>query len=265
MSWRDRPFMGLDTETTGTDPEAANLVTACVGLAGGTHRWTARNWLLQQADEIPAEATAIHGITTEHANQHGQDPVDALQQIVEDLQRGWAMSMPLVIYNAPYDLTVLDRNLRRQDLPPLNVAGPVIDPFVIDKAIDRYRRGSRKLVDVAAHYGITLDAADAHGAEADALAACRIAWKQAALKVPQPWSGDRPAMLADWPLKQLHAWQADRYAEQRASFAAYLAKQGKQLDDPSTVWPMKPLPIVDPLPSMVQTDLFDPDLEPAPF
>lgn len=257
MSWRDQPFMGLDTETTGLDPETANIVTACVGLAGGAHRWTARNWLLQQPTTIPAEATAVHGITTEVANRDGQDTAEGLQQIVDDLYRGWSQGMPLVIYNAPYDLTVLDRNLRRHGLEPLTVCGPVIDPLVIDKAIDRYRKGSRKLVDVAAHYGITLDAADAHGAEADALTACRVAWKQAPLMPAPPGARDA--------LDYLHEWQQTQYADQRAAFAAYLARQGKALDDANTVWPMKPFPIFDTPPVMVQTDLFDPDLEPAPF
>lgn len=241
MSWRDRPFFGLDLETTGTNPETANIVTACVGLAGAAHRWTARNWLLQQHDDIPAEATAVHGITTEQANRDGQDPTGALQQIVDDLDRGWAMGMPLIIYNAPYDLTVLDRNLRRHNLPPLTVTGPVIDPLVIDKAIDRYRRGSRKLIDVAAHYGITLDQADAHGAETDALTACRIAWKIAP-RCPSP--ADAADLLA-W----LQGWQAEQYTAQRASFAAYLAKQGKQLDDPSTAWPMTPFAALEPAPA----------------
>ena len=257
MTWRDRPLMGLDTETTGVDPETATIVTACVGLTGGANRWTARNWLLRQSEEIPAEATAVHGITTEQANRDGQDATEALQEIADDLYRGWSMGMPLVIYNSPYDLTVLDRNLRRHGLEPLTICGPVIDPLVIDKAIDRYRKGSRKLVAVAAHYGITLDAADAHGAEADALTACRIAWKLAPLMPAPP--GNRDAL--DW----LHDWQQVQYADQRASFAAYRVRQGKPLEGGNSVWPMKPFPIFDAPPVMVQTDLFDPDLEPAPF
>lgn len=257
MMWRDRPFMGLDTETTGVNVETDRIVTACIGLTGGANRWTARNWLLQQDEPIPAEATDVHGITTEHANTHGVAPAEALQEIVDDLYRGWSQGMPLIGYNAVFDLTILDRDLRRHGLAPLEVCGFVIDPFVIDKALDPYRKGSRKLIDVARHYGINLTEADAHGAEADTLTACRIAWKQAPLLPAAPGRRDQ--------LDYLHEWQQEQYAAQRRSFASYLAKQGKQLDDPNTVWPLKPLPIFTPAPAMEQTDLLDPNLEPAPF
>lgn len=291
MSWRDRPFFGLDLETTGTDPETATIVTACVGLAGGAHRWTARTWLLQQAYDIPAEATAVHGITTEHANQHGTDPVRALRQIIDDLDRGWAMGMPLVIYNAPYDLTVLDRNLRRHDLPPLLVAGPVIDPLVIGRELDpdKYLKRPLRLTRLAIIYralGITADPADeaapgwyslriahyrvfgcdmvgdAHGADADARAACRLAWAMSSWRpVGEDWSktgnGRTPhPSFASWSLDGLHQWQTEAYESQRRSLAAYLQRQGKALDDPSTAWPMKPFPV--PAESAH-------DLEPAPF
>lgn len=225
MSWRDRPFMALDTETTGVDVETDRIVTACLALAG-PNGWQPTNWLLKQGQPIPDEATAVHGIATEHANTHGVDPAEALAQIADSLTKGWALGMPLVVYNATYDLTILDRELRRHDLGPLEV-GPVLDPFVIDKDADPYRKGSRKLIDVCAHYGITLDADEAHGAEADARAAARLAWKVA-------------GRFVDLDFAQQE--QAAMYRQQRESFAKYLAKQGKQLDDDNRVWPLKPWP-----------------------
>lgn len=225
MTWRSLPIVSFDTETTGTDPESARIVSACVGIASA-NRWTPRNWLLRQDQPIPAEATAVHGITTDYANEHGTDPAEALAQIRDDLYKGWSMRGPVVVYNAPYDLTLLDRELRRHSLGALEIRGPVLDPLIIDKALDRYRRGSRKLIDVAKNLGIVLPAGDAHGAEADALASARIAWKQAQFLDPTP--------------KGVMSWQADNYREQRRSFAAYLAKQGKSLDDSSTDWPIRP-------------------------
>lgn len=225
MTWRDEPLMALDIETTGVDTETARIVTCCLGAASAATGWKPRNWLFRQDAEIPAEATAIHGITTEHANTHGADPREGLQQIVAGLYAGWANGWPVAVYNAPYDLTLLDRELRRHDLPGLDIRGHVIDALVIDKAADRFRRGSRRLIDVARHHGITLAAEDAHGAEADALTACRLAWKLTA--------GFRD-------LDYLHEWQAEQYADQRRSYAAYLAKKGEALDDPSTDWPVRP-------------------------
>ena len=51
---------------------------------------------------------------------------------------------------------------------------PIIDPLVLDKAIEKYRPGSRKLADVARHHGGTAFADSSwHSAEADAIAAGR--------------------------------------------------------------------------------------------
>lgn len=230
--WRDFPLVGLDTETTGTDPETARIVTACVGWASPTaHTWSPVNWLLKQDQPIPDEAAAIHGITTEQANAHGMDHQNALSEIARALRQYWERGWPVVAYNAVYDLTVINRECRRHGIE-FEVTGPVIDPLVVDKAVDKYRRGSRKLIDVAAHYGITLDADQAHGAEADALAATRLAWKLG------------PQLPAD--LREAFLLQREWYADQRQSFAEYLRKQGKT-DDADQVasrisWPLEPAP-----------------------
>ncbi len=224
--WRARPFAGWDTETTGVDVETCAIVTCCFGLASPTG-WQSTNWLIQQDAPIPAEATAVHGITTEHANEHGQPAREALPQIRDALYRAWSEGMPVAAYNACYDFTVLDRNLRRHGLGALEIRGPVLDPHVLDKDADPYRRGSRKLIDVAAHYGIVLTEAEAHGAEADALTAARLAWKLGASVVS---------------LQAAHDLQVAAYRKQRESFAAYLAKKGDRLDDDNRVWPLKPYP-----------------------
>ena len=68
-----------------------------------------------------------------------------------------AVGIPLVVYNAPYDLSLLDRECRRHRVEPLGYPHPVIDPLVIDKAVDRYRKGKRTLVAAAERYGVDLD------------------------------------------------------------------------------------------------------------
>lgn len=233
MSWLNRPLMGADSETSGVDPETARIVTFCIGMAG-PNGWTAKNWLFRQDEPIPAEATAIHGISTEYANQHGTDPKANIERILDDLYKGWELGLPAVLYNAVYDFTVLDREARRHNLGGLEVRGPVLDGLVIDKATDRYRKGSRKLADVCAHYGITLTADEAHGAEPDARAACRLVWKQARAH----------QLVGGKTLADLHAWQADAYHEQRTSFADYLDRKGNHDEAlamrADTSWPLKP-------------------------
>lgn len=230
--WRTTPLAGFDLEATGVDIETAAIVTACVAWANPTTgTWSPVNWLLRQDKPIPAEATAVHGITTEQANTEGIDHATGLAEIRDALYTYWDKGWPVCGYNhGSYDLTLLDRELRRHNLGGLEIRGLVIDAHVIDKKVDRYRRGSRKLIDTCTHYGITLDADDAHGAEPDALAATRLAWKLA------PHLPDDP--------EQAMAWQAQAYAEQRRSFADYLRKQGKHDDAQRvagrTAWPMEP-------------------------
>lgn len=54
---------------------------------------------------------------------------------------------------------------------------PVIDIYVLDKALDRYRRGSRKLAVMAENYRVAMGDAGAHDAGADVIASLRIAWR----------------------------------------------------------------------------------------
>ena len=228
MSWRDRPLAGFDIESSGLDVETVSIVTACVGIVWPGSAWGRVNWLLKQDQPIPAEATAVHGITTEQANTDGMDHATGVREIRDALYTYWAKDAIVVAYNAPYDLTLLDRELRRIGEPGLDIRGPVIDPLVCDKALDTYRKGSRKLIDTCAHYGIPLDADDAHGAEPDALAATRLAWKLA------------PQLPVDDG--ELMAWQAQAYAKQRASFAQYLRRQRKHAEadqvELTSGWPL---------------------------
>ena len=115
----------------------------------------------------------------------------------------------------------------RYSLEALTQPGPVIDPLVLDKAVDRYRRGKRTLEITAQHYRVALD--DAHDAGADAIAAGRVA---------QALATAFPAEL-DLDPRELHTRQAGWFAEQAASFEEYM----RRVKDPSFVaargWPVR--------------------------
>jgi DNA polymerase-3 subunit epsilon len=175
--WADGPFVVLDTETTGTAVEQDRVVTACVGTVGGDGHPELSSWLINPGVGIPAEATAVHGITTEQATAEGRAPEDAIADITGLLGVLWNDGVPLVAMNATFDLTILDRESRRHLGRPLPITGPVLDPLVIDRHADRYRKGSRKLDALCAHYAVNLDGA--HDSTQDALAAARIVWRQA--------------------------------------------------------------------------------------
>lgn len=239
MNWHRGTLVAFDLETTGVDPETARIVTAAIVTCDPASGSVLKDeWLADPGVDIPVEATEVHGITTEEARTNGQPAGAVVTEIIGALSVAWRAGLPVIVYNAPYDFTVLDREARRH-LGEGIWHGTVIDPFVLDKRYDRYRKGSRKLTAVAAHYGIQLSEEDAHGASADALAAARVAWAMA----------NRYPDLAGMPLAELHARQAVWCAEQSASFEDYLRRVKAREEGPEAAaavsvprdWPMRPV------------------------
>lgn len=232
--WHLGVLCAWDTETTGPDPEDARIVTACVAYVDGSGAMPPQSatWLIDPGCEIPAAATGVHGITTGHAREHGEPASAALRDISGEIVRAAAAGTPVIAYNAPFDFTVLDRETRRHNLDPFGAAfedarGIVIDPHVLDKHLDPYRKGSRKLAAACACYGVRMDGA--HDAAADAIAAARVAWAIAR----------RYPHIGAMPLGELHALQVKAKARQAASYQEFLSKQGKtEIIDRS--WPLKP-------------------------
>ena len=170
--WFDR--LGVfDLETTGIDTDTSRIVSAYVGVVDALGEPKGVSWLADPGMEIPAQATAVHGISTDRARTEGRDAAEVVAEIVAVLRALLAQGIPIVIYNAAYDLTLLNRECRRYGIEPLENPLPIIDPLVIDRAMDRYRKGKRTLEAAADYYGIAL--MDAHDAEADAVAAGRVA------------------------------------------------------------------------------------------
>lgn len=164
----------FDLETTGIDVEHDRIVTAHVGVLGPDGAvYHASNWLADPGVEIPEGAAAIHGVSTAHARAHGRPAPDVVAEIVASLRALFEAGIPVVAYNAAFDFSLLKFEALRHGVEALAQPSPVIDPLVIDKALDRYRRGKRTLEVVAAHYRVALEGA--HEASADAVAAGRVA------------------------------------------------------------------------------------------
>ncbi|MEW1865277.1 3'-5' exonuclease [Streptomyces sp. NBC_00669] len=231
MAWHEDLLVGFDLETTGTDPRQARIVTAAVTEVKAGEPVRRRSWLADPGVPIPAETTAIHGVSTERATAHGRPAPEVVAEVADALRGYWAARVPVVVYNAPFDLTLLDEELARYALPRLasgeGTAGPVIDPLVIDRALDRYRRGKRTLEAACAVYGVVLDGA--HEAGADALAAVRVA-RAVALRFAEAGEADL------WDLQERQRlW----YAAWAEDFQGWLRrKDAAAVVDPH--WPLRP-------------------------
>ena len=218
----------FDLETTGIDVEHDRVVTAHVGVLGPDGSVVRScSWLADPGIEIPAGATAVHGITTERARAAGRRAADVVAEVIAELRSLFAAGIPVVAYNAPYDFSLLKHEALRHGLEPIADPSPVIDPLVLDKAYDRYRKGKRTLEVVAAHYAVVLDGA--HDASADAIAAGRVAQALACRFA-----------LPDSP-HELHAQQIGWARTQAESLAEYFVRIGRL--DPSGVvdgrWPIR--------------------------
>jgi DNA polymerase III subunit epsilon len=206
----------FDLETTGVDVRSDRIVTAHVGVldASGTVL-SARDWLADPGVEIPEGAAAIHGITTRHARSHGRPAIDVVVEVLDALRSLFDAGVPVVAYNAPYDFSLLKYEALRHRLVPIDSPFPVVDPLVVDKTYDRWRRGKRTLTAVAEHYAVRLDGA--HEASADAIAAGRVA--QALAERFAPWL---PATAAELHTRQI-AWAR----AQAASLTDYFITIGR--------------------------------------
>ncbi|MGW2963092.1 exonuclease domain-containing protein [Streptomyces sp. NPDC001220] len=235
MGWHQELLIGFDLETTGTDPREARIVTGAVIEVRAGQELGRREWLADPGVEIPADAVAVHGISNERATAEGR-PADQVADALADVLTGyWKTGVPVVAYNATFDLTLLSAELRRHGLPSLSdrLGGldpaPVIDPYTIDRWVDRYRRGKRNLEAVCAEYGVTLAAA--HNASADALAAARLAGAIA----------ERHPKIAALGPAELHRRQVEWYAEWAADFQGFLRRKGEADAVVDGAWPLREL------------------------
>ncbi|MGW3627460.1 exonuclease domain-containing protein [Streptomyces sp. NPDC000880] len=232
--WYDGPLAAFDTETTGVDVEEDRIVSAAVvvqDMTGGRPRVT--RWLINPGVPVPPGATEVHGLTDEHLQRNGRWPAPVMEEIARALAEQCGAARPLVVMNAPFDLTILDRELRRHRAASLgryleNVPLCVLDPRVLDKHLDRYRKGRRTLSDLCAQYEVVLDGA--HDAAADATAA---------LEVTRAVGRRFASRMERLSPAELHTLQAVWHAAQARGLQAWFARSGTpEAVDPA--WPLRP-------------------------
>lgn len=218
----------FDLETTGIDVTTSRIVSANVSVLGADGAVLEReDWLADPGIEIPQQASAVHGITTQRARAEGRPAAEVVSGIVAAIRAILARGLALTVFNAPYDLSLLRHEALRHGIAPLEDPSPIVDPLVIDRAVDRYRKGKRTLETAAAVYGV--DLTDAHDAGADAIAAGHVA-QAMALRHP---------VELDLPAAELHRRQEQWSAQQSASFADYMRRTRDPGFVETTGWPQR--------------------------
>lgn len=243
MAWTDAGVVGFDTETTGVDVDHDRIVSAAVvHRAGGAGRvvTTVTTWLVDPDVEIPPGATEIHGISTDHVRRHGRPARAALDEVAEALVAAQRRGEPVVAYNASFDLTLLDVELRRHGLPTVperlgREVAPVLDPFVLDRTLDPYRPGPRRLGDLCERYGVTTTAA-LHRADVDVLATLDVLAHMV----------ERFPELAGRSPTELHAQQAAEHRAWADVFNAELLARGGTRTAAEPHWPARAAVARDP-------------------
>ncbi|MEV4923492.1 exonuclease domain-containing protein [Streptomyces roseoverticillatus] len=234
MCWFEGPLAAFDTETTGVDVEHDRIVSAALVVQSAAEAApVVTRWLVDPGVPVPEGAVAIHGLTDAYLQRNGRWPAPVMEEVARALAGQAARAIPLVVMNAPFDLTLLDRELRRHRASTLAAylgAAPlcVMDPWVLDKHLDRYRKGRRTLTDLCAQYGVELTGA--HDAASDALAA---------LQVVRAVGRRFAARLERLSPAELHARQAVWHAAQARGLQAWFARNGtEEVCDPA--WPLRP-------------------------
>ena len=152
--WEEELLIGFDLETTGVDrfcdrPVAAAFVDAC-----GRTVLRRQYRVIDPGVEVPEGAVLVHGISTRAARM-GIGLLTAARRFVSIFEAAAFRGHVIVGMNLAYDLTMVDAlvgELLGETIStlPLRVA----DVLVIDRHLDPYRRGSRRLAELCAHYGV---------------------------------------------------------------------------------------------------------------
>lgn len=227
-----------DTETTGVRTDEDRIITAFISLRDGDRVVSEHSWVIDPGIEIPEEASAVHGMTTEWVRERGEKYIGkAIDEIAKVLSNASHEGYVITGYNNSFDLAILEAELKRNfsGITGLRFKeeGRFIDPIIIDRSIDRYRKGSRKLADVARHYGIEFNEAEAHEASYDVKITAQLVPKvlNAAYRAIPELQGLTPDEIVD----TLQEYQKTEKAKWAQHLTEYFQGVGKTEEDGSAI------------------------------
>lgn len=154
--------LALDTETTGTDPRKDRIVELAAvrfdALSGAVvDRFQA---YVNPGIEVPQDAVAIHGLTTEFL----ADKPSFKEVAAEFL--AFCAGAQGVAHNAPFDARFLEAELKRAKAPKLLATlADLEDTLALSRLVVRSRKHSLDVL--CDRYGVARDQRTAHGALLD--------------------------------------------------------------------------------------------------
>lgn len=157
-------FVGIDTETTGLDYQNDRIIQAAVSVMPNDPypSISSRAYHINPGIPIPAEATAIHGISDSDVAGYENEEVQ-IPKIVDMIYDTWQNDSVIVGHNLPYDLNMIKSATERIGMEPFSIKGPMLDSMVLYRMLGGSRASLRA---VSSHFGIVND--DAHSAVSDA-------------------------------------------------------------------------------------------------
>ena len=151
----------LDTETTGLDPGQGHRLVelGCIELLNRIPTGATFHAYLNPERDVPAEAFAIHGLSTEFLKGHKR-----FAEIADDFL-AFIGDAPLVIHNAGFDHAFLCAELKRIERT-LIARERLVDTLLLARR--KHPAGPNRLDDLCARYGIDNSRRTKHGALLDA-------------------------------------------------------------------------------------------------
>ncbi len=220
-------LLGFDTETTGAIIGSDSICSATLVFrdpARGRNNDVIATWLVNPHKQINPKASEVNGFTNEFLQENGGDPTQEIELLGKAISLAQSKNIPLLAYNAPFDVKMLNHDLQRwnldslQNRPKSTVNGGemlIVDPLVIDRAISK-RTGKRTLTYTTQFYGVE-PIGNFHDATADTVAAVDLI---------KPIS-ELHENVANLKLCEIMTWQRDAYAKWKLSFDSWLKSKGR--------------------------------------
>ena len=222
-------YLCADTETTGVDALNDRIIQLVVATADAEGNilecW---EWFINPDVPVPDEAAEVHGFSNEYLAENGRPAAEVFAEAIGVFREHWKLIQ--VQYNMNFDLTFLDAEFKRWGIADnfgaaMSEYARLYDCYVTDRACDKYRKGKRKLLNLADYYGISYNEDELHNALADVTLTAKVA-----VAVRNKYGLPTNQQQADWH----KAWAEN--------FRDYLRRNGKTEEEVAGVsgdWPLR--------------------------